>query len=323
MSGTFQATDQIPEIRYSVGAVAQQTFIVPFTYADAADLRVSVNDALVGFNLTPAQASDGFNLGGFVTLLAPVANCRVAVWRAAPLDQRARFPLAGAFSVKVLNREFSRLWLMAQDLRALFTRGLRSPRSEAPVGELPVLALRANRLLGFDAFGQPIAMDVVEATQSVVDAATTARVAAEVAAAQAGFSAGQALAAGTNLAAEGALIVADAATARVQAEVARAVAENARDVAVAAGNQAQVDATSAQASSTIATQQAGIASAVAQQLVDGIGLPPNLSPTVYLGVAQDFGAVAITAPFANERNPANRMDFGRGGGGSINLGGVA
>jgi hypothetical protein len=148
------------QVRYTVGGAAQQDFAVPFQFDDILDLEVFVGGvprAQGTFSLIATTELDGIFTAATLRLSASVSNITVVINRSTRIQQQASFPTSGLFSTRVLNAEIARVWQSAQDLFRRFTNVARYPDDEAAPAALPSVAARANRLLGFDAQGNPIA----------------------------------------------------------------------------------------------------------------------------------------------------------------------
>lgn len=145
-------------IFYHVGNGVTVTFAYSCQVLRAADLRVYVNDVEVtsGFSVSGI----GTLTGGIVTFVAPPGNLvPVRLEREVALERTTDYQQNGDFLARVVNPDFNRIWMALQQQVTSVRRVLRVPKSD-PVepAELPSIANRANRLLSFDAAGNPVAV---------------------------------------------------------------------------------------------------------------------------------------------------------------------
>lgn len=149
--------------RYGVGGTPQSAFTVPFPFDAATDLVVLVDEVATSAFTVSGATQDGFYLAGAtLTLTTPIENVDLSVERQTEVEQQSLFPISGAFQVKALNGEFSRVWMALQDLERQIRDRVGVVAGEAPMVNLPQRSVRANKLLGFDADGEPTLLDAFE-----------------------------------------------------------------------------------------------------------------------------------------------------------------
>lgn len=138
--------------RYVANGVAT-VYAIPFLLLDAADLQITLNGVAV---------TTGFTLSGINN---PTSSCTFTVAPTGDLlfqqvmtfQRLADYQINGDFLAPTVNRDYDRLWLAIKQLnrdsnRAL-TVSLLEPEGIPP---LPVKALRALKVLAFDANGEPV-----------------------------------------------------------------------------------------------------------------------------------------------------------------------
>lgn len=122
------------------------------------DLHIYANDVEVTSGIT--KTGIGTLTGGTVIFaVAPAAGVSIILEREVALERSTDYQQNGDFLARVVNPDFNRIWMALQQLRSYFGRALLVPKSD-PVGPttIPTAASRANKLLGFDASGNPIAV---------------------------------------------------------------------------------------------------------------------------------------------------------------------
>lgn len=143
------------------------TFGYTFTLLDAADLVVRVAGVV-----TTAYTVSGLGSpsGGAVTFTtAPANGASVELLRVIGLTRLTDYQNNGDLLAPTLNADFDRLWMAVQGVDYDNAASVRAPFPEQ-INELPAAAARAERLLGFDGTGQPVA--VVPDAQSAAALAT-------------------------------------------------------------------------------------------------------------------------------------------------------
>ena len=163
-------------------------FAVPFRYLAADDLVVSRVTAGVESLLTYGvdwSATDGpTDAGGTLTLGASVSGATLKIRRSTPRQQQTDYTTGDAFPADSHEQALDRLTLIAQELGVsqddLDGRALLVPAGET-IGDLPAVAVRMNKGLGFDAAGAPVAIEVPATAQAAAEAAAVAALAAQIA----------------------------------------------------------------------------------------------------------------------------------------------
>lgn len=148
-----------PIVRYRAGGDTVR-FVYNFPIFQGTDLEVSIDGAIQvgGYDVLGAGSSDG---GEVVFHLPPEAGRIVVLERAIPLERVSDFIQGAGLSSKSLNYELDYMMAGLQQVARRTDSVLRYPDREVPAGlELPDKAARVGRVLGFDAEGGPIAVDV-------------------------------------------------------------------------------------------------------------------------------------------------------------------
>ncbi|MFM9434617.1 hypothetical protein ACFDR9_001677 [Janthinobacterium sp. CG_23.3] len=145
---------------------------VTFPYACqvqlAADLDVYLNNTLITSGITINGI--GAPTGGSVTFAAaPASGASVRLERVVELTRITDYQQNGDFLARVVNPDFDRLWMALQQMLAALGRTIRFPPSEAIDAQvLPVIALRANTLLGFDSAGDVVSVAPADQSASAL-----------------------------------------------------------------------------------------------------------------------------------------------------------
>lgn len=151
--------DIAPLVRYVADGTATG-YSFPFPIFASEDLAVYLNGARQhgGFTVTGAGKTEG----GQVTFsTAPAAGVVVMLERRMPVERLTDFLEGGDFSARALNNELDFLIAAIQQVRRDQSGMIRYTNNEAPATvNLPEKALRANKALGFDAAGNPIAVSL-------------------------------------------------------------------------------------------------------------------------------------------------------------------
>jgi hypothetical protein len=145
-------------IFHHVGNGLTVTFAYGCQVLQAADLKVYLNDVLV----TSGYAVSGIGVltGGVVTFDAAPANlAKVRLERDIALERTTDYQQNGDFLARVVNPDFNRIWMALQQHLTVLNRALLVPKSDAASpSPLPTIANRADKLLGFDTNGNPVAV---------------------------------------------------------------------------------------------------------------------------------------------------------------------
>jgi hypothetical protein len=142
----------------------ETAFPVSFPFFAASDLavlrvRAGVTSTLaLGTDYTVSGAGDP--AGGTVTLTAAaLAGDLVVIVSAQAVARTSEWTDGAALTARALNAEFARWWIALQQAEARYARALAVPVIEPPgANELPPVAERANKVLGFNAAGEPVAV---------------------------------------------------------------------------------------------------------------------------------------------------------------------
>jgi hypothetical protein len=161
--------DEIVEVAL-IAAPDQSVYSFDWPIFEAGDLVVTVDGALPGdHDVTGAGTAEG----GAVFFHSPLSGGeRVVLLRDVPIRRAVDLPDTGPFSTADVDFEFDRAFAVMQQLDARVARSLKVRIGEA-IGELPALADRKGRLLGFDSdTGEPMAVehDAVAQAEAIDDA---------------------------------------------------------------------------------------------------------------------------------------------------------
>ena len=173
MPNHIKVGDITPRIQYAADG-NQAVFSYPFPIFTASDLQVYLDEEpqSEGFTITGAGESQG---GSLTFTTPPPAGTTVTLRRDVPVQRISDFQQGGAFRAKVINDELDRMTAQIQQIEVEANRSLKLSPSDAAEGLiLPLPGGRADKLLGFNAAGQPIAEvtpgAVMEANQRAQDA---------------------------------------------------------------------------------------------------------------------------------------------------------
>lgn len=137
---------------------------IPWPFYAAADVQVLRTVGSTTTTLTqPADYTvqgAGNQAGGQVTLAVPAAaGQRYTVVSVQPFGRTSAYQDGQALQAASLNADVNRLWVALQQLRERVDRAVRVPMTDGPLAtQLPPAGERANRVLGFDGAGQPVAI---------------------------------------------------------------------------------------------------------------------------------------------------------------------
>ncbi len=148
-----------PIVRYLADGF-QTVFTYPFPIFASEDLAVYFDGArqYTGFDVYNAGETNG----GTVTFdTAPDANIIVTLERILPLERMTDFLEGGDFSAQSINNELDYLTASLQQVNRVNDTMLRYADTEEPGHtSLPPKSLRANKALGFDGDGNPVAVSL-------------------------------------------------------------------------------------------------------------------------------------------------------------------
>jgi len=157
--------DITPITRY-VANGTQTDFSYPFPIFASEDLAVYIDGARQASGYTINGA--GQSMGGSVTFdTAPAMDSVLTFARELAIERITDFLEGGDFSAQSINNELDYMVAALQQVSLENTAMLRYSDNEAPAKtELPARNLRANKGLGFDGNGNPIALDLSGAAAS-------------------------------------------------------------------------------------------------------------------------------------------------------------
>lgn len=159
MTDHIKMPDIIPIVRYVANGL-QANYEYPFPIFASEDLKVYIDAApqYAGFDIADA----GNTSGGSVTFdMPPRDGAIITLERKLPLERMTDFLEGGDFSAQSINNELDYLTASLQQVRRGQSAMLRYHDHETPgVALLPDRALRANKALGFDGDGNPVAVSL-------------------------------------------------------------------------------------------------------------------------------------------------------------------
>lgn len=151
-------SDTANRVRY-VATAAQTAFVVPFEFADNAHLEVYKNGTKLTLSTQYTLSGAGSTGGGTMTLATGAAlNDDILIVRDIPKERQGDFPVSGIFDVESLNSQLDNHIMMMKDTDTRLDRrvlGLSVTDLPEDLNDLPNKTTRANKILGFDADGQP------------------------------------------------------------------------------------------------------------------------------------------------------------------------
>lgn len=137
---------------------SQSVFSIPWTCFAKTDIQVLVGGAALlqtDFTFVGNPGTEGGFDGATITLNTPVSSITVIIYRAIIVQRTEDFG-AGPVSSRDRNTALDRLTAMIQDQDRRNDESLRVPVGET-VPAIPSASERANKVLGFDVSGNPIA----------------------------------------------------------------------------------------------------------------------------------------------------------------------
>jgi len=158
----IQIPDTAPRVQYSVGASPDSDFTIPFAYFQDADIVVYDGETeqtiTTHYTIAGTAVDEGFS-GGTVNLVTAVTNTTITIYRDVSVTRSTDFPTNGQFDITQLNTELDKMTAQIQQVEydvqnrcirfGQFTTGI-------PVSEFTESAItRANKVIGFDANGDP------------------------------------------------------------------------------------------------------------------------------------------------------------------------
>jgi len=142
-------------------------FPIPFYFLRAADITAELVDAVD--NLTDLVLGTDFTVtgagqpsGGVLSATAAFARgYKLHIYRVVPVTQESQYQQNDPFPAKTTEKALDKLTMLVQQQKQTTDRALVVPRSDLnPQTTLPSARLRANKALGFDAAGNPFAIDL-------------------------------------------------------------------------------------------------------------------------------------------------------------------
>jgi len=159
MSNTF-TRDPRPRVQFA-GDGTRTVFPLPFPVLAADDLLAYVDDeAASGFSITGLGQDGGAEV---IFAEPPAAGTTITFLRRSESIRETEFVDGTPFRAAAINAELDRIMLLIQEDREEHGRALRGRPMEAGLDFcLPASAERANKMLGFDSSGAPMAFGVTE-----------------------------------------------------------------------------------------------------------------------------------------------------------------
>ena len=169
---TIASAKNTPRNTYTATG-GQTVFTIGFEFFNTSDIKVFRNGSELTFNAAPSSvaqfsvqgtsnASDSayeFGAGGTITLGGgATADDSIVIVRDITVERLTDFTPAASFDVTALNTQLDTLMAMMAEREESTSRSIRLPLAETTTGfdmELPVKASRANKILEFDADGDP------------------------------------------------------------------------------------------------------------------------------------------------------------------------
>ncbi len=199
MTEHLKIAAKIPRKRYVADGM-QTVFSFDFVLFQPAELLVIVNGAPVGAGVAVSLLSDG--TGTAIFAAAPAADAVVVLQRRLTIKRETDFQEGGELRAKTLNDEFDFQTAALQQIETAASRALQLPIDDADNAAtvLPIAAVRAMKMLAFDAGGNPTLSNqtlaqIEEGSNAAVASAADAAASAAAAAASAASMATQATAA--------------------------------------------------------------------------------------------------------------------------------
>ena len=174
---------------HQIGNGVTTQFSASWSMLSAAFAQVFLEDVTTGVQtpVTQGTAANQYqitiNASGFIVTFntAPTSAYYAVIGRSVPATQSTPYSTSTGFQGKVEENSFDKLTALVQDGRDAVDRAIKAPLGDNnTVLDLPVPSVRANTVLGFDAFGNVTAFttlpvgSVSAAMAPVVSAATLA-----------------------------------------------------------------------------------------------------------------------------------------------------
>ncbi len=154
--------DTTPRAQYTATS-GQTVFSVPFEFFENADLKVYKNSTLLTLTTHYTVTGAGVTGGGSITVVTgATAGDILTITRNIAVKRVTDFPTSGPFNVDALNTDLDRLTAMMQEREDGLSRVVQlSETDTAATLQLPTTTERVNKVLGFDASGNTIAMQEI------------------------------------------------------------------------------------------------------------------------------------------------------------------
>ncbi|WP_261524457.1 hypothetical protein [Burkholderia multivorans] len=142
-------------------------FPIPFYFLRDTDITAELVDA--NANLTELNLGTDFTVtgsgqpggGDLIATSAFASGYKLHIYRVVPVTQESQYQQNDPFPAKTTEKALDKLTMLVQQQKQTTDRALTVPRSDLnPQTTLPSAPLRANRGLGFDAAGNPVAIDL-------------------------------------------------------------------------------------------------------------------------------------------------------------------
>ena len=165
MSEHIKIPDVTPIVRYVVNGT-QTEFTYTFPIFASEDLAIYLDGAKQASGYTVSGAGD--TNGGTITFdTAPAMDTILTIARELPIERVTDFLEGGDFSAQSINSELDYIIASLQQINRENDVMLKYGDHETPAEtELPSRSARANKGLGFDGNGNPIALDLSAASAS-------------------------------------------------------------------------------------------------------------------------------------------------------------
>jgi len=162
---TTQVVDQVPRIQYTATA-SQTIFPYGFLIFVDADITVEQNGTIISaYTVTGATNTAG---GSVILTTGATVGDIITVYRSQGFDRETDYQASGDFLAETVNDDFNRIILMLQQNRENLARTLQYGVDDLPgSSSLPALADRIDKMLGFDASGNPVPISPLAAGAGV------------------------------------------------------------------------------------------------------------------------------------------------------------
>ena len=140
-------------------------FSFPFKIFETSDIVAIITDTTTGVETTLTETTDytvsapgnDYTSGGTVTVVdSQSSDYTLTIKREVPYTQDTDYVEGGPFPVESIENSLDRAVMLAQQNQEADSRALTIPEGETNDTEIPSLTDRAERVLGFDASGNPL-----------------------------------------------------------------------------------------------------------------------------------------------------------------------